>query len=89
MIKVKEWIASQIKADMSKYHWMPVYNYNTINGIEQTYNPEDDSYTFIGKVVAESEKAYKVELEAQTENFSSVKKPFTKWIPKSQVINIA
>lgn len=86
MIKVKEWKATQIKMDMAKYHWMPVYEYTTVNGIEQAYNPEDESYTFIGEILSESEKAYKVELETQTESFGATGKTFTCWIPKSVVL---
>lgn len=90
MIKVKAWMADQIRNEIAKYHWMPVFEYWTdSNGIEQAHNMDDDSYTFVGAVVQESEKSYKVELEVETEGFRGVAKPFTRWIPKSQVLAIA
>ncbi len=90
MIKVKEWMAWQIREDMNKYHWAPVFKYWTSpEGIEKAQDETDNSYTFVGKVVGESEKAYKVELEVETVNFRGAAKPFTRWIPKSQVISIA
>lgn len=90
MIKVKEWMGEQIKDEMRKYHWMPVFEYWTDkNGIDQALNLDDHSYTFVGKMVQESEKAYKVELEVETEGFHGVAKSFTRWIPKSQTLEIA
>lgn len=87
MIKIREWKANEIKNDMAKYHWMPVYKYWTSpEGIEQAYNREEGSYTFEGEIVAESEKAYKIELETETEGFRATGKAFRCWIPKSVVL---
>lgn len=86
-IKLKSWMANQIRNEMAKYHWMPVFKYwISPNGIEQAHNLDNDSYEFVGKVVQETEKAYKVEFEVETEGFRGVKKPFTKWVPKSQTL---
>lgn len=74
---VKEWIFDKINDEAKRYNMMLVGEYK--DGML------DHTKLRVDEVLQETEKAYKVALDAETVGGHA--KSWTAWIPKSQIIN--
>ena len=75
-IKVAEWLFDKIYEAAKNYHIWLVGTYKD--------GQLDHTVLRVEEVLAETEKAYKVSIDAETE--SGVVKTWTAWIPKSAVL---
>lgn len=81
VMTVKEWFRDELKEKMMGYHCLPESEY-----IEDPKfgSIADDTKLRIAELVAETEKAVKVVVEAET--FGGHYKGWTTWIPKSVIV---
>lgn len=76
VITIKEWFFDKLNDQMLNYHCMIVGEYE--NG------RLDHTKLRVSEVLAETEKAYKVSIEAETQ--SGRPKTWTAWLPKSVIV---
>lgn len=80
IITVKEWFFDKLNNTMSGYRCTPIRTYKTD---ESGFTSSDDTKLRISEVVAETEKAYQVVVDAET--FGGSYKAWKTWIPKSVI----
>lgn len=76
VVKVKEWFFDKINDEMSRYGIMLIGEYAKDGNLDHTL-------LRVEEVLAETEKAYKVSLDAETR--SGYSKSWTAWVPKSVI----
>ena len=76
IVTVKEWLFDKINKQAHAYHTYLVGEYN--DGML------DHTKLRVNEVLAETEKAFKVALDAETAN--GIVKTWTAWLPKSAVV---
>lgn len=79
IVTVKEWFFDKLYDTMSSYKCLPRAQYKTEDGIQVI----DRTKLFVTEVLAESEKAYKIAVDAET--YAGNYKSWTTWLPKSVV----
>lgn len=78
--KMKEWFYNKMNADAKSYYMRVNCDQN-----EDYSNVIEDNCVFVtGNIIAETEKAYKVEFCTSSDN----NKDWTAWVPKSVVAEI-
>lgn len=80
IITVKEWFFDKIWDQVRAYHFFPATESTVIDGIQQA----DRTKLRIEEVLGESEKAWKVLIDCETENGHP--RTWTAWIPKSVIV---
>lgn len=80
-IRVKEWFRDKLHDEAMSHHLVLNGTYNTVGEIQML----DHETLRVDQVLAESEKAWKVVLDADT--FGGVYKGYTTWIPKSVILS--
>ncbi len=81
-ITVKPWLFDKLSDEMRRYHFLLVCEYTDVNGLSMA----DHSKLRVEEVLAETEKAYKVKLDVETEN-AGHPRTYTAWLPKSAIID--
>lgn len=79
VIKVKEWFFDKVNDACKNYNCILSGEYEEVNGITMM----DHTKLRVDEVLFETEKAYKVIVEAET--FRGHYKGWTTWVPKSVI----